>query len=274
MNDLNVLRWTGACGVAAGVLLLVLAPLYVLPGTPPSLGDEARFSEYVIRSNTIHITTKLVDAFYLVGFIVFAAGLRHLIRRARPDYEWLATLVFGSALVFAANLLSFLALAGGAALDTFANPNPTVIRALTEASLASQALGFILMALFLSAASYAILATRALPRWTGWLGMGVATLNLVAVPTIYGGNDFMEGVVWGVSTTAGLYVYISVVQGVAYVGWLLSAGISMMRVKPEVLAPLLGSAPRDPELQVVRGGPERDGASPGRVTEAQIPATR
>ena len=38
MNDLKVLRWTGGCGVAAGALLLVASPLYVVPGTPPSLG--------------------------------------------------------------------------------------------------------------------------------------------------------------------------------------------------------------------------------------------
>ena len=237
MHDLKVLRWTGAFGVAAGVLLLVASPLYVVPGTPPSLGDEALFSEYVIRSNTIHITTKLVDVVYLVGFIVFAAGLRHLMRWVRPDYEWLAALVFGSALVLTANTLIFEALAGGAALDTFTRPDPIVVRALTEAALASQAFGFILMALFLAAASYAILATRALPRWTGWLGVGIAVLNLAAVPTIFGGNDFMEAVIAGMTTSAGVYAYISVVQGVAYVGWLLSVGISMMRVKPEAMAP-------------------------------------
>jgi hypothetical protein len=175
MNDLKVLRWTGAFGVAAGVLLLVTAPLYMVPGTPPSLGDEALFSEYVIRSTTIHITTKLVDVVYYVGLIVFVAGLRHLIRRVRPDYEWLATLVFGSALVMTASILIFEALAGGAALDTFTKPNPTVVRALTEASLASQAFGFILMALFLAAASYVILVTRALPRWTGWVSASLSS---------------------------------------------------------------------------------------------------
>jgi hypothetical protein len=87
MNDLKVLRWTGACGVAAGVLLLVATPLYLVTGTPPSLGNETLFFAYVTRSNTILITTKLVDIVYLVGFIVFAAGLRHLIRRVRPDHE-------------------------------------------------------------------------------------------------------------------------------------------------------------------------------------------
>ena len=236
MNDLKVLRWTGAFGVAAGVLLLVASPLYVVMGTPPSLGDGALFSEYVTRNNTILITTKLVDMGYLVGFIVFAAGLRHLIRQVRPDYEWLAALVFGSALVQTASVLMFEALVGGAALDTFTKPDPTVVRALTEASLAITAFGFILTALFLASASYAILATRALQRWTGWVGFGIAILNLVAVPAIFGGNDFMEAVVAGVTTSAGLYVYVSDIIGLAYIGWLLIVGISMMRVKPEAVA--------------------------------------
>jgi hypothetical protein len=41
MNDSKVLRWTGACGVAAGALLLVASPIYLVLGTPPSLGNEA-----------------------------------------------------------------------------------------------------------------------------------------------------------------------------------------------------------------------------------------
>jgi hypothetical protein len=50
---------------------------------------------------------------------------------------------------------------GVAALDTFNQPDPSVVRALTGASLASQTFEFILTALFLASASYAILATRA-----------------------------------------------------------------------------------------------------------------
>ena len=135
-----------------------------------------------------------------------------------------------------ANTLMFDALAGGAVLDTFNRPDPTVVRTLTEASLASQAFGFIMIALFLAAVSYAILATGALPGWAGWVGVGIGILNLVAVPAIFGGNDFMEAVIAGVTTSAGWYAYISDVMGLAYIGWLLSVGISMMRVKSKVAA--------------------------------------
>jgi hypothetical protein len=96
MTDSKVLSFTGAFEVAAGVLLLVATPHYLVMGAPPSLGNETQFAAYVTRSNTIAIVTKLVDVVYLVGFIVFAAGLRHLIRRVRPDDEWLAALVWTS----------------------------------------------------------------------------------------------------------------------------------------------------------------------------------
>jgi putative Ca2+/H+ antiporter (TMEM165/GDT1 family) len=74
MSDSKVLSFTGACEFIAGVLFLLASPLYLVMGTPPSLGNETLFSAYVTRSNTIAITTKLVDVFYLVGFIIFAAG--------------------------------------------------------------------------------------------------------------------------------------------------------------------------------------------------------
>ena len=49
----------------------------------------------------------------------------------------------------------------------------------------------------------------------------------------------MEAVIAGVTTSAGWYAYISDVMGLAYIGWLLSTGISMMRVKPKAVAPTL-----------------------------------
>jgi hypothetical protein len=94
---------------------------------------------------------------------------------------------------------------------------------------------FLLTALFLVAVSYAILATRALPRWTGWLAVGIAVLDLVAVPAIFGGNDFMEAGVAGVTTSAGWYVYINNVMGLAFIGWLISVGIAMIRLKPKAV---------------------------------------
>jgi hypothetical protein len=50
MKDAKVLSFAGACGVIAGVLLLVASPLYLVMGTPPSLGNETLFFASVRES--------------------------------------------------------------------------------------------------------------------------------------------------------------------------------------------------------------------------------
>jgi hypothetical protein len=51
-----------------------------------------------------------------------------------------------------------------------------------------------------------------------WLvGFGIAILNLVAVFAIFGGSDFMEAVVAGMTTSAGWYTYISDVKSIIYI---------------------------------------------------------
>lgn len=115
------------------------------------------------------------------------------------------------------------------ALDTLNNPDPTAVRALTEASLlAFGAIGFLLAALFLAAAGYAILKTH-MARLIGWVGCILAVLNVAAVPAIYKGSDFMETVIWGGNTASGLYSYINSVAGPIYSVWLVVLGLAILR---------------------------------------------
>lgn len=167
-----------------------ISPLYVIPGPAPSLQNSGTFTDYIARHNAIAVTTKLVDAIYVAGFIVFISGFRQLIKNASGNDAWIADLVFGAGLVHAAIVLVGDIVAGGAALDILGAPDPTAVRALTEASLvAFGAIGF-LMTAFLAAASYAILKVQ-LARLLGWAGYILAALNVAAVPTIYKGNDFL-----------------------------------------------------------------------------------
>lgn len=208
MNDSRVYRWTVWFGLAAGLLLVAAMPLYLVRGTPPSLEDSAKFAEYVTRNNTNFLTGVLVDTVYIACFLVFLAGFVHLIRKVGLAHEWLSTLVFGAGLIACTVALVGDVITAGAALDTFGKVDPAVARALTEAALpAFGAVGLIMMALFLASASCMILITRALPRWTGWVGCLTAILHVVAVPTIYRGNDFMvamiagEALPWGSTPT-------------------------------------------------------------------------
>lgn len=231
MSDLKLWRWTGAFGLAAGLLLLVAGPLYVVErGAAPLLGDAAQFADYMMKNNVVGITTKLTDTFYVVGLMIFVIGLSSAIRRLRSDYEWFAGLILGSGLMMSAIILVGNVLAGGAVLHTFGSPDPTAVRALSEASLfAFGPITFTLTALTLAAISYAIFATRALPPWIGWLGCVVAVLYLAAIPTIYLGNEFMQAVIAGGSAAAGPYSYISAIAGFAYTLWQIFVGVLMIR---------------------------------------------
>ena len=226
MNDPSVVRrLTGGFGLASGVLILVVLVIYLAIGTPPSLEDTVRFSNYVTKNNGAFLTIVLLDTLNVASFLIFLTGLRRLIRQARPDED--AMLVFGVGLVLGTLTLVFDALIGGAALDTVSKADPAVVRGLTEASfLLVGSVGLIIAALFLASASAVSLASGVLPKWAGWVGYAAAILNLVAVPSIYGGTDFS-----GFYTATG---YAPLVLGtLTYVIWLLSAGISLLVVKPQ-----------------------------------------
>ena len=232
MNDLKVRRWAGAFGVAGFVLFLVALPLYFIGLQPVArLEDTVQFSDSVTRASTLILTrATLADPLIMACLLVFLAGFRHLIRQARPDYEWVGTLVFGAGLVVITLELAGDALEGGAALDTFVKADPTVVRGLMEGSFVFYgAIGLIMSALLLASAGYATLATGVLPRWTGWVAYAAALVNLVAAPSIYGGTDYT-----GFYTASGYVTFIA--QG-AMVIWFLIASVSMLVVKRKAVAP-------------------------------------
>lgn len=163
------------------------------------------------------LVTKLVNTVYFAGFIIFISGIRELIRSRGAEYEWAAMLALVGGLASWIVILVGDLLGAAAALDTYSAPDPVVIRALTEATKpAFGAIGLTMTVFFLAAASWGILATRTLPRWTGWMGYAVAVLTLVAAGTIFGGNDFLNTTIWGGSASAGFYSYSYSMAGLAW----------------------------------------------------------
>ena len=80
MSDLSVRRLTGAFGLAIVALNWVMFPLYVVSGPAPEFQDTTRFVAYWTSINGLILTRVLLDLFECACLLVFAAGLRHLIR--------------------------------------------------------------------------------------------------------------------------------------------------------------------------------------------------
>ena len=226
MRDRNVRHLAGWFGVAGFVVFLVALPLYFIGVGPAApLEDTARYSDLIARTNTyILIRTAVADPLIMIGLLVFMAGFRHLIRQARDDYEWIATLFFGVGLVVIAVELVADGLQAGAALDTVVKSDPTAVRALNEGSFPMYgAIGLTMAALMLASAGYAILGTGVLPNWTAWFAYGAALVNLAAVPSILGGTN-----ITGFYTASG---YAPFIGQAAMLVWFLVASISMIATR-------------------------------------------
>ena len=100
MDDLKIYRFAGACGLAAIVLFFVEFPTYFQRGAMPALSDTVTLSGFTARNTGNILIVVLLDMLIYCGFLVFLAGFRHLIRQARPQSEWLGTLIFGVGVVY------------------------------------------------------------------------------------------------------------------------------------------------------------------------------
>jgi hypothetical protein len=231
MDDLKVYHWTGAFGLAGVVLFLCELPLWILPGPGPPINDAVAHSQYLADIRVIVLTRVLLDMGMYVCLMVFFAGFRHLIQRTRSEYEWVATLVFGAGLVWWAVSLVADSLEGAAALDSLGGTaDPSAVRALVMGTLLiyNGSIAFAVTALFMASAGYAILATGALPKWTGWVACASTILCLVAIPSMYAGvvdtNGFYNVAGWGPTIVANVPPLI----------WFFITSISMIRMRETV----------------------------------------
>jgi hypothetical protein len=218
MNNAQLRRITGLAGVAIGVLSTLVIPLYFMYSGPPPAWNV--------------FTRDLVGLITCAFLIVFFAGFSHLIRSAGAAYEWIASLVYGSGLLFVGVTLVAISLEAGVVFDS---PNgtldPTIDGPLAEANiLIHGSIKRLLTTVFLVPAGYALLRTRMTPRWIGRAAYVIAAIDLVFVPSIYFGKDaaqFYSAIGWGNSAlVAALFGY-----------WILAVAATLLRKPRTELTP-------------------------------------
>jgi hypothetical protein len=196
--------------VAVGVLSTLVIPLYFMYSGPPPAWNV--------------FTRDLVGLLTCAFLFVFFAGFAHLIRSAGASYEWIASLIYGSGLLFVGVTLVAISLEAGV---VFGAPNgtldPTIDGPLAEGNiLIHGSIKRLLTAVFLIPAGYALLRTQMVPRWIGRAAYAIAAIDMVFVPSIYFGKDaaqFYSAIGWGNSAlVAALFGY-----------WILAVGVILMR---------------------------------------------
>jgi hypothetical protein len=238
VSDLKLSRVTGWFGLALVVLALGQFPLYMQGDPSISVYDGAGYARELFRTQNVVFTRILLDLGVYVTAMVFAAGFGNLIKQARPDFEWVGTLVFGAMAVWIGVTLVANGLEGAAALDTLGGKaDPSAVRALTEGTLLiyNSSIAFAITGFFLGVAGYATFATGVLPRWTGWVAYIGVLLCAVCVPAIYGGpvdsTRFYNAGGWGPAIIANFPPAI----------WFVVASIALLR-KREAVATTLALA--------------------------------
>src|SRR5262245_5493277 len=168
---------TGMSGIVAAVIGTAVGELYfIYSGNPPTWDV---------------LTRNLLNLVAVAAFIIFVTGLSSILRNANPAYDWLASLVFGTGMIYAAIVLVKISIEVGIVLGTPSGRfDPTTDGPLAHANvLMHGSVTRLVTALLLTAAGYAILRTRALPRWSGRIAYLLAAVDLAVVRSVAVGID-------------------------------------------------------------------------------------
>jgi hypothetical protein len=203
MDDPKIHRWTGVCALAAIAVFFIEFPLYLVRGAFPGVTGSLKLADFTARNAANIMTCVLLDLIILTLIMIFAVGWRHLICQADPRQEWLGTVFPGVSLVYVTITLVADSLQAATVVDALTVPaDPTIIRTMNESMfLMYGSVALFLMAVMRAVASYATMASRALPTWSGWLGYACAVACLAFVPSMFVGRPdithFYNPAGWG-----------------------------------------------------------------------------
>lgn len=184
-------RWAAVAGL---VFTALVVASFFMPDIPGSDSPPEDIAAQLVADSTAHRLSLLLGFLADVAFLVFLAGLWSRLRRWEGPGGMFATLI----LIAGAAFVSLMLVSGGLhlALVQYASggqPDPAMLPAL---ALLNQWVGAAILspsAAMLLGATMAILTTRALPLWLGWLAAATAVLQLIALAGVF--QTTVEGVV-------------------------------------------------------------------------------
>ncbi|MGA3134440.1 MAG: hypothetical protein ABSC88_00450 [Terracidiphilus sp.] len=224
MTDQKIYRIAGISALACITTFFIEFPFYLVRTPWPGLAASDKLADFAARNGTNIMCCVFLDFIILTLFMIFLAGVRHLIRQT--NHEWLASLFFGVGLVYVTLTLVADSLQASTVIDALNPPaDGVIIRAVMESMLLMYgAVALWLMALFMAILSCVTLASGALPRWSAWLGYGCALACMAFVPTMFVHHvDLL-----GFYNPAGLGVE-AFTNTFPLAVWVIAAGIFMLR---------------------------------------------
>lgn len=183
-----------------GVLFTVFAAVAILVAgdTPATDASAAEILDHYEDEGPVFVS---IIALLLAGvaLLFFAGALRRHFVAVGPD--WLATVVFGGAVVFTAGLGIFLSsqVALVEAADKEQEASLQALNILDTSNFGTAAIG---MAIVYLASAWHVLASRSLPVWIGWLSL---LLGILAVAGPLGFIAFLAFPIWVLIASIALF---------------------------------------------------------------------
>jgi hypothetical protein len=216
-------RYGAAAGVAFAVLVLI--SFFMVP-TPPHVNAGFRkIGDYYANHRRTILTSNLIGTFGALAFIWFLGHLRHVLNRAEGGVEALSPIVFGAGMAtivvgilgaIPATVLAF------SSQEEVINSNAGIVRMLYDMNTIMYSLLLLAAGLFVAAGALAMVRKELAGPWLGWVGLGVAALTWAS-----GSAGFY------VTTYSGFWAGFTIVATLAFVAWVLTASVVMLR-RPEV----------------------------------------
>jgi hypothetical protein len=228
MTDQKIYRIAGISALACIATFFIEFPFYFVRSPFPGLAASDKLADFAARNATNIMCCVFLDLIILSLIMVFLAGVRHLIRQANPQHEWLASLFFGVGLVYVT--LTFVAdsLQASMVIDAFDPPaDGVIVRAMLESTLLLYgSIALWLMAFFMAILSYVTQSSGVLPKWSAWVGYACALACLAFVPTMFVHHVDMFGLYNPACLGAQAFA-----NGFPLAIWMIVVGILMLRMK-------------------------------------------
>jgi hypothetical protein len=224
-------KWDQIAAIAGLVFIALILASFFTPDTPAANSSTEAIAAQLAEDQSAHKVSIVLGFLGDVAFLVFLAGLWSRFRRHEGLGGMFSALFALAGAVFAATIAIseglYLALVQGA---DDAEGDPAVLRTLV---ILDNWVGGVTIpagiAMFLGAAM-AILTTRTLPAWLGWLAAVTGLLLVLSIGAVF--DDSEEGVL-GFAGFGGFLLFLV---------WVLATSIVLLMRAGRDVAP----APREP----------------------------
>lgn len=199
-------RWDQIAAIAGLVFIALILASFFTPDTPSADESTEVIAAQLAENRSMHQVSLLLGFLGDIAFLLFLTGLWSRLRRYEGAGGMFSGLFVVAGAVFVSTILIseglYLALVQGA--DS-AGDDPAVLRTLVvlDNNVGAAVLPAA-VAMFLGATG-AILTTRALPAWVGWLAGVTAVLLVVSLAGVF---DDMEDGVLGFAGFAGFLLML------------------------------------------------------------------